>query len=240
MAWSCEQCGRHVTNELLCDLCGTGKPGADPEKVRAGVQRDLVMESHLGALAIWYRIGAVLFALVAAWALLSASTVAHHDVMFVLDNIVRAAAVALLLAGAGSFVLGHFLARRSNVARIIAGVLGSLSLLLTTLRMGVVLFADSTPRYASYDSYHYSAYHQSSGVGYALFFFAVNVAWTCAVLWALFNRRAGDVCSGDYAAIVERTPELRPTPLRSPFFFLPLAAACFGLLILTIVALPRL
>ncbi len=252
MAWSCEQCGRNVvSNDLLCDLCHAAKPGADPEKVALGGQRDLIMEAHLRALALWYRIGAVL--LVVGMVLMTATGMAATrglggmggfggDVM---GGVLMTLAVITLLSAGGAYVLGHFLARYSNGARITGGVLTAIGLawvVLSTVLAIVRASSESSyydPYGGGYGARHY--YGHSSGFGFGSVIITIlYLLWIASVLWALFNKRSSQICSPRYRDIVARTPELTPPTFKSPFFIIPTALTVFAILFSAVLILPRL
>jgi hypothetical protein len=248
MAWSCDSCGRSVTsNPIMCDLCGSAAPGADPTKVALGGQRDLIMEAHLRALAIWQRVGGVLLGVAAVW-LVGTSMLTSHEGAFggTLAAVAMFGAVFCLVLAAGSFVIGHFLARYSNVARIIAGVLTALSAAMQLLRTGALLFMSSGSRYdGGYGDYNYPRhsyyYSYSSGPsGILIVVSLVALIWMIALLWVLFNARSSKICSDRYRDLVAKTPELRPPTFKSPFFVIPAALSGFMILLAMVVILPRL
>src|SRR5581483_4372628 len=236
MAWSCEQCGRSVTsNSLMCDLCGSAAPGADAAKVALGGQRDLIMEAHLRALAIWQRVGAVLMAVAALWLVGALAMAGSRLGQFsgFIGGIGAVMAAIFLAMAVGSWVLGHFLSRYSNGARITAGVLTSISLGWQVLSTGFAMFARPSYAYDDYGS-RYGGYgmHHSSGAGmWAVLSFILIVIWMSSVLWALFNRRSSKICTPEYRDIVAKTPELAPSTLKSAFFIIPAALGGFVLLL---------
>jgi hypothetical protein len=71
-----------------------------------GDERDLAMEQHLAALGLWYRLGGFALAALGTWLELEQPIFA-----------------CLMPIGAGLAVLGHYIGRRNDAARIIAGVL---------------------------------------------------------------------------------------------------------------------
>src|SRR5262249_13556516 len=132
--WSCDTCGRpNHRNPLICEVCGAAAPNASPDQVNLALQRDLPMESHFRGLAFWYRVGAISFGVLALamFGLMGSSMMALGCLHGA--NALWAGAlgyVALFVAAfvAGSYVLGHFLARFANGARIAAAVLTLLGL----------------------------------------------------------------------------------------------------------------
>jgi hypothetical protein len=228
--WSCEQCGRNVTsNPLLCDLCGSGAPGADPAKVALAGQRDLHMEAHLRGLSIFYRGAAVLVLLLFVIILAGIGSMGLLGGGGGLGGLggVMAAGMGVvtgiaLVVCTGWFVLNHFVARFSNAARIVTGVFVALSLALQTISVVMVLFAPR-PEFPSYYGYERSYYHYDSGpsVGWALIKFILFVAWTTGVLWVLFSRRTAKMCTEQYRDMVAKTPEVQAPWYKSPFFVVP-------------------
>jgi hypothetical protein len=229
----------------MCDLCGSAAPGADPTKVALGGQRDLIMEAHLRALALWQRVGGVLLAVAALWligtSLLTSSS--PGDFGGTVAALAMFVAVFCIVLAAGSFVIGHFLARYSNVARILAGVLTALSAVMQLLRTGALLFMSGGSRYGdSYGDYGSRRYYSySSGPsGILIVVSLVALIWMIALLWVLFNSRSSKICSDRYRDLVAKTPELRPPTFKSPFFVIPAALSGFAILLAMVVILPRL
>jgi hypothetical protein len=247
MAWSCDQCGRNVvSNELMCDLCMAARPGADPQRIELARQRDLVMEAHLRALGLWYRIGAVLFTVGALISMVGGGALAFGFGRMsgvVAGALLFGLAFTVVICG-GAYVLGHFLARYYNGARITAAVLSCVGLAWMLLSFGLVLFASERGgNYYGGDPYgighHY--YSRSSGVGFLqVIFMILAVVWMISVLWALFNGRSATICSPRYRDLAARTPELRPSTFKSPFFIVPLAVLCFLFLVMMVAIVPRL
>jgi hypothetical protein len=227
--WSCDQCHKNVTsNPLICDACGAAAPGADPDTVAIALQRDLAIEAHLRALALWHRIGAVLVAVIAIAVMVQSGIVASRLSAEGLGD-----AVGLWLSGAtvwvcsivlamcaGSYVLGHFLARYVDAARIVAGVLAVIELVLAVVR---------TCGSLALQSHRYSPYGSSSAG--TILAFLLNVVWTSCVAWVLLSSRAAHVCRPQYRTLVARTPALQPPTYRSPFFLIPTIVVALALLI---------
>ncbi len=227
MAWSCEQCGRSVTsNPLLCDLCGSAAPGADPAKVALAGQRDLHMEAHLRGLSIFYRGLSVLVLLFFALVLAGVGSLGGFGGgggfggAFLGGAMVLVGGTAFVFC-AGWYVLNHFVARFSNVARIIAGVLVALNVALVTVSTVMQLFATR----AEMPSYYYGSrpYYYDSGpsIGWTIVKFLLFVGWSAGVLWVLFSRRTSEMCSDRYREIVAKTPEVQAPWYKSPFFVVP-------------------
>jgi hypothetical protein len=133
--WTCESCGRTVkNNDLLCDLCHTGKPGSDPELVAKAARRDLVTEAHLRAFAIWYYVGAVglVVAGLSMYVLAAVGGASSHGMFGGLGRMLAAGAVVMgslfVVFGGGFGVLGHFLWRYWMGGRIAAVVVSIVSI----------------------------------------------------------------------------------------------------------------
>src|SRR5262249_13334832 len=146
----------------------------------------------------------------------------------------------------GAFVLGHFLARYSNGARITAGVLTIIGLAWIVLSavLGLVRAA-SQPRlfeaYPAYSSPHYYYNQPSTGWGFGtIILLLLYLLWIGSVLWALWNKRSSQICSERYRDIVARTPELSPPTFKSPFFIVPAALTVVAILFSLVIILPRL
>src|SRR6478609_10084795 len=140
--WSCDTCGRpNRHNPLICETCGAAAPGADGDQVTLALQRDLAMESHFRGLAFWYRLGAVLLA-VSGLAMFGFVRSLQHSALFdptmgsssLVAGVLGWAAMFMLAAIVGSYVLGHHLAKLSNGARLAAAILTVVSLAFGLLR----------------------------------------------------------------------------------------------------------
>ncbi|HEY1585708.1 MAG TPA: hypothetical protein VGH63_08465, partial [Polyangia bacterium] len=125
--WSCDTCGRpNHRNPLICGTCGAAAPDASPDQVALALQRDVAMESHFRGLAFWYRVGAIVFGVgflamfgVVGGALMGLNSSLHGSNALVASAFGYVAMFVVAFA-AGSYVLGHYLARFTNGARIAA------------------------------------------------------------------------------------------------------------------------
>jgi hypothetical protein len=173
--------------------------------------RDLRMEAHYKAIAIWYRLGGYLTLAAGLVVLLMfIASPGRYDLP----------GLALRLAatfGVGGLclVIGIYLARFANQARLVAAVLTVLSAL--------GQFAQVARRPG----------HSLSA--------AISLAILAAFLWAFLSKRGAALCSEEYAEKMAQTPHLKPATFASPFFwgFLLLFALLAVLLLLLLVALSR-
>lgn len=227
--WSCDTCGRpNKSNPLICETCGAAAPGADAAQVSLALQRDLHMEGHLRALAFWYRVGAVL--MVAGGATLlgvfgwiggaamrggGGSPWGGSGAMWA--GALGYVATFVLAAAGGSWVLGHFLSRFANGARIAAGVLTIVSLVLVAGR-----FVVTAMLYNRMSDDLYGAYYARPSLAGPIASFLLSAIWSIAIAWTLFSGRAAQVCAPAYRTIVARTATMRAPMAKSPFFIVPL------------------
>jgi hypothetical protein len=161
------------------------------------------MEAHVQAIAIWYRIGGVLAGLAGLLILAGGAmggSAAGAALMF----------AGLVVAGMGVliYVLGHHLAKYSNVARIIGGVLAVLGLGMQGIQL-LTIVAGAAPA------------GQSAGVAFALGL--LQMGYNGALAWALFNARSSAICTEPYRQAVQQSPGERPPTYASPFFWGPFA-----------------
>lgn len=225
--WSCDTCGRpNRHNPLICETCGAAAPGADADQVTLALQRDLAMESHLRGLAFWYRGGAVLVGL-GALAMLAILRSLQASAVF--DPTLRSpvwAGVAgwlvtvAVVAIAGSWILGHYLVRFANGARIAAAVLGIVGLAFGFLRfvLTCVAYSKLSDLYGS--SPMLDAMRPSLLGPIAMF--VLSAAWSAAIILTLLSGRAAQVCSPAYRTIVARTAQMKASTVKTPFFVVPL------------------
>lgn len=189
------------------------------------MMRDLSMEGHLAAIGLWYRIvgmlglvGIVLVLLaVAASEPLQLRARTYAVTVF-------AICVVVLLGLLGStlvMVLGHHLARRSNAARLTAGLLTVLGLLGEGLALAGTAASILRPEMQEDAA-------AAGSVGLALLVGILSLLWGLALLWALFNSRASWICSESYHRAVLRGPREAPYTFRSPFFWIPMIPALLG------------
>lgn len=245
--WTCESCGRTVkTNDLLCDLCHTGRPGADPTVVAKAARRDLVTEAHLRAMAIWYSVAAAMLVVggLAMYVVAGVGGGSSHGAFGGLGRMLAAGAVMMgslfVVFGGGLGVLGHFLWRYWAGGRIAAVVLGFLGIayrlfeVVATFMMKSAI-EDDFGSYGGHYGHHYAYRSSGPSVGWTLFFAVVVIAWTAAMLNVLLSRRAATVCSPTYRELVAATPQVKAQWYRSPFFVLPAFLVGLGLFIALII-----
>ena len=169
--------------------------------MEAARSRDLKMEAHIQAIAIWYRVSGVLYGVILLIAFLI--TLGMKTVDFRIRGLIGLGVAVCLL----SYLLGHFLKRYFNQARVIAGILAIVtggSSLIQSLAEG----------------------------GKSSIFTAGVIFYYGAVCWALFSRRARRICSEKYRQVAERTAYVKPKTFNSPFFWIPMI-----MFLLTLVAL---
>ena len=226
--WSCDTCGRpNHHNPLICETCGAAAPGADPAQVSLALQRDLTMESHLRALGFWHRLGAIVFGAgflalfgIAGGALLGMRSSLHGSSALWASAFGYVAMFVVALA-VGSYVLGHFLGRFANGARLAAGILTIVSLAFGVLRFVVTCIAYSK----------LSDLYGDAGLSYArpslagpIAMFLLSTIWSGAIVFTLLSGRAAAVCSPAYRTIVARTASMKASLVKTPFFVVPLVA----------------
>jgi hypothetical protein len=198
------------------------------------LQRDLPVEAHLRALAFWYRVGAILIAVLGIGVVWLAGSLAtggpYHTTMFTPTSfIVRTAYMAMFIvaAAAGSWVLGHFLARFANGARLTAAILTLTSLALTGLQfvLTAIVYSRMSDAY-NHAQVFYGA--RPSLVG-PIAWLVIATIWMIAIAWTLFSSRAANVCTPAYRTIVARTAAMKAPMVKSPFFVIPLVATILAL-----------
>lgn len=181
--------------------------------------RDLSMEGHLAAIGLWYRTAGLLGLFVIVLSLLAVALSEPMQLRAKTYAVtVFAMCIVVLVGLLGSslvFVLGHHLARRSNTARLTAGLLTVLSLLGNGLGLAGAALSVARPEVQSNPLL-------ASSVGSVLVAGVLSLLWGLALLWAFFNSRASWVCSEAYNRAVMRGPKEAPYTWRSPFFWLPL------------------
>lgn len=211
MAWRCPHCKDYVENgRINCTSCGMSRGGATytPREAREPADvgaRDLGMEGHLAATALWYRVGALL----AGVLVLVGWLFGHRDA----GESFWSAPVALAVCAAG-YLLGAALGRRSNGARVVAGVIAALGFVGTAVSScsGIV-----------------------HGNGGSIIGIALSLAWSAAYLWVFWSQRSRNVCSPTYQRLVASSPGVKPRVVTSVFFWVPMigfAAAVVMLLML--------
>ena len=243
--WSCDTCGRpNHHNPLICETCGAAAPGADADQVTLALQRDLAMESHLRGLAFWYRVGAIvfgagflaLFGLVGG-ALIGLGGSSLHGGGVLWASAFGYVAMFVLAMVAGSYVLGHYLGRFANGARIAAAVLTLVSLAFGTLRFVVTCVAYSKLS----DLYgDVGAFSDRPSLAGPIAMFLLSTIWSGAIVLTLFSGRAAQVCAPAYRTIVARTAAMKASMVKTPFFVVPLVVTILvALMVLRIVMAVR-
>jgi hypothetical protein len=179
-----------------CEHCGANLRGVP-------LQRDLKMEAHLTAIAMWFRICGYLMALPALILVIMGIGLAGLGPLVVGTLIRMVGSLPVLGLGLAGILLGVYLGRFSNIARITAGVL---TVMATTGQVGTVIFLFPYKILMTIELF----------LGFC--FFSV---FMIAVLLALFNRRAAVVCSEGYRRLVDFRRGVPPGTYRSPFFWVP-------------------
>ena len=245
--WSCDTCGRpNHRNPLICETCGAAAPGADAAEVALALQRDLAMESHLRGLAFWYRAGAVVFgaAFLALFALvcvplvgvpLIGGTLAGVSSLSSLHgaNALWAGALGyvvmfVLVSVAGSYVLGHYLGRFANGARLAAAILTIVSLALGLVRFVVTCVAYSRLSALYGDAGFLDARPSLAG---PIAMFVLSAIWSGAMIVTLLSARAAQVCAPAYRTLVARTASMKASMVKTPFFVVPLVVIILAALV---------
>jgi hypothetical protein len=171
--------------------------------------RDLPMEGHLRALALWYYlISLVLMAMV----VLFITEGIQKDHAFA-GNMVMSAIFILVAAGFAS--LGCFLSRYSDSARFAAKVLTIVWLVLSL--PGSLLGA-----FGAIGDWRVGEAQTSSlvlTVGGGL----MNLGWQLAILWVVDSERTAEICTPEYRSNARSKPG--PSGFSSPLFWLPLGLA---------------
>jgi len=235
--WSCDTCGRpNHRNPLICEICGAAAPNVSPELVNLALQRDLAMESHFRGLAFWYRVGAIafgamflgLFAL-AGSALFGLAGGSLHGSDAMVASAFGYVAMFVVAAAAGSYVLGHYLGRFANGARIAAAILSIVGLAFTLLRFVLTCVAYSRLS-ALYGDSSLFADAQPSLMG-PIVMFVLSALWSGAIILTLFSGRAAQVCSPAYRTIVARTAAMKASMVKTPFFVVPLVVTILAAMV---------
>jgi len=232
--WSCDTCGRpNRHNPLICETCGAAAPGADANQVNLALQRDLAMESHLRGLAFWYRIGAVVFGVgfLVLFGLVGGALVSSplHGSSALMASAFGYVAMFVVAAAAGSYVLGHYLGRFANGARIAASILSIVGLAFTLLRFVLTCVAYSRLS-ALYGDSSLFADAQPSLMG-PIVMFVLSALWSGAIILTLFSGRAAQVCSPAYRTIVARTAAMKASMVKTPFFVVPLVVTILAAMV---------
>ncbi len=196
----------------VCPFCKSDlAPGAARRRERADDEsrRDLDMEGHLRAIALWYRIGGVLIAVAGLVAAFALPALMGGKAGAAGAGCVVAVLIGMVGLGAGSYAIGHFLWKYSNAARIVAAVLTILGMLSNVIQVAGPAMGAGRPGQGAAD--------MIGGL--------IGIGWSIALLWALFNARSAAICTPPYASSVMRTPHLQPSALGSPFFWMPFLIA---------------
>ena len=175
-------------------------------------KRDLVMEAHLQAIAIWYWIAAAACVLLAGGLVLFFKESLPADA----QRMMKAGIVMGILGAVTSYALGSYLMKYSEGARITAGIMSGLTLLMNiaaVARPGGALSQGNWGRLVST---------------------TLAAGWCVVLLWAFFNGRSSIVCSEEYRVIVKATPDQKPETFRSPFFWVPFILVGVSMTVATI------
>jgi hypothetical protein len=135
----CPGCGRQETVDVqllgrktACSLCREviRVPGSDPAPFRAAtpptVRRDLEAEAHLVALAIWQRISCLACVVFAFGTFMALATTGSAPAALVLAALAIPLAFAVVCG-----LLGFYLMKYDNVARVITAAMSGLGILWT-------------------------------------------------------------------------------------------------------------
>ena len=241
--WSCDTCGRpNQRNPLICETCGAAAPDADAAQVAMALQRDLAMESHLRGLAFWYRAGALvfgagflaLFALVGGALAAVPSLPSLHGAGALWAGAFAYVVAIVLAAVAGSYVLGHHLARFSNGARLAAAILTVMS-----LGFALVRFVLTCVAYSRLSALYGDAGFLGEGPSLAgpIVLFVLSTLWSIGMIVTLLSGRAAQVCAPAYRTIVARTAAMKASMVKTPFFVVPLVVTILAALVVLRVVL---
>ncbi len=210
---ACPFCAESIpSGAAVCPFCKSTLSAKAPspvrrERARAEASRDLSMEAHLRAIAVWYRISGVLVAFLGLVFL--ALIVPSMGGSGPAAGCGVAVMLLFLAIGAVSFALGHFLGKYSNGARIGAGVLTILGMVGNVIQIFAAMAAPSSGR------------GQPGGAAGVVIGAVLGLGIGAIYLWAFFNQRSAAICSPGYAALVARSPHLKPRTFASPFFWGP-------------------
>lgn len=196
MDWHCHGCGEIVDEHVLkCPRCGAVHPSA-ADRPSAGPERDLRMESHLRAVALWLRLGGLA-------GVVAAALTFFFPIELPLPTLrLQQAYRWLLLLGSGAaYWAGRHLERYSDRAR---GWAGSLLLFVSLALLAQIVLWAAARSWTSLAAP------------------ATGFACAIAAATALFHPRAGRVCTGAYRARLSGPP---PPARRSVLLWLPLVPA---------------
>ena len=130
-------------------------------------------------------------------------------------------AMFVIAAAAGSYVLGHYLGRFANGARIAAAILSIVGLAFTLLRFVVTCIA-----YSRFSSIYGDSglYDMRPSLAGPIAMFVLSTIWSGAIIFTLLSGRAAAVCAPAYRTIVARTATMKASMVKTPFFVIPLVA----------------
>ena len=211
------------------------------------LQRDVAMESHFRGLAFWYRVGAIVFGggFLVMFGLIgsaidrrSAASASLHGSSAMMAGAFGYVAMFVLACVAGSYVLGHYLARFANGARIAAAVLTIVGFVfqLGQLRAHLRgLLARERPlrRRQLLLPLGPVAGRADRDVHPVGDLVAPPSSSRC------LSGRAAQICAPAYRTIVARTAQMRASLVKTPFFVVPLVATVLVALMVMRVLLAR-
>lgn len=178
-----------------CRHCGESLVDGAKE----GRKRDVDHERHIRAIAVWFRIGGLLIGL-AALAMGGLGLVGGGRGGARAAGLIVGMSSVFLGFAAGYYAIGHFLWGYSGGARIAFLVLSALGVGLNLLGLvvGGMKFGDLL------------------GAG-------IQLGYTGAMMWAVGGAQGAAICTPEYQALVERTPDVKVPFWTSPFFWIPVA-----------------
>lgn len=226
----CPECNSdNPRTSQLCQACGAALTRAAVGLGAGGPmgKRDLDMERHLRAIAIWYRINGVLLFVACACFIIAAvvgisqtSGRGRGGEAGIVAGVMMVMVVICGGIGLLTYLLGHYLAKYSNGARITTGVLAILGMVGSACNL-------------------LSSLAQLGGAGRAgapegavlLGVLVMVVLWIAiygGICWAVFNGRSAAICTEQYRALVARTPSQQPSTYSSVFFWGPFVMMALG------------
>jgi len=114
-------------------------------------------------------------------------------------------------------VLGHFLARYANWARITAGVFAVVGLVAQCLTTLLGIIAAAQPPTMMYGMY----YREGPSMFWVLVRGGLSIGWSAAISWVLLSSRSAAICNDRYRQLVAATSNLRAPTFRSFVFMVP-------------------
>lgn len=202
----CPYCKEEIrASAVKCRHCSEDlSPSAAP----GGGRRDLRMEGHISAIALWFRVGPLAIVGLVMIATLSFGGGPSADALPVLIL-----PIAIL---AGFYAVGHFLSRYANGARITAMIL--LGLWPVFQFLSISSMASRSNRYGGPES------------SFLCIQMAIVLAMALPPLIVLAMGKSAQICTEEYRRIVERSPGEKPFTYSSPFFYLPAGLLGLGIL----------